>query len=381
MKRVHLGDVCTVIAGQSPVGSSYNDTGNGIEFHQGKKLFGENELQSSTVYTTQPTKIAEPGDILISVRAPVGPVNYTDRRICIGRGLAAIRAGDKIDRSYLFHFLRMNEASINGRQGATFASINKKDIEAILLPLPSLEEQRRIIARLDATFEKIDRATELTQKNITNSDLLFGGLLDAAINESKDIECKALGDIANIEYGLTAKAKPEGSLRFVRITDIDNDGFLRVNDAMYIDSNSNTAKYSLAHGDLLVARTGATFGKVLYFNNPEPSVFASYLIRINFNKAIHPKLFWYYAKTPQYWGQANVLASGAAQPQFNGNALKKIRFSYPTDLDEQVAIVKKLDKHHQATLKLKNVHLRKLKDLRSLKQFLLAQAFSQGEVK
>lgn len=184
MKTVKLGDSCEVIAGQSPVGSSYNDKSEGIEFHQGKKLFGENELRVSATFTTQPTKIAEPGDILMSVRAPVGPVNYTSRRICIGRGLAAIRASNQIDRSYLFHFLRMNEANINGTEGATFASINKKDIESIELPLPSLEEQRKIVGRLDAAFERISAAEVLMRRNLDNVAALQKSILHKYLSAS-----------------------------------------------------------------------------------------------------------------------------------------------------------------------------------------------------
>ena len=138
MKIVKLGDVCEVIAGQSPVGSSYNENGNGIEFHQGKKLFGSDLLKQSSIFTSRPAKLAEAGDILMSVRAPVGPINHLDRKICIGRGLASIRPSEKISKDYLFYFLRLNEENINGRQGATFASINKTEIETLFLPLPSL---------------------------------------------------------------------------------------------------------------------------------------------------------------------------------------------------------------------------------------------------
>jgi type I restriction enzyme S subunit len=184
MKTVKLADVCEIIAGQSPVGSSYNDRGDGMEFHQGKKLFGEMQLQSSRVFTSQPTKIAEPGDILMSVRAPVGPANFTDRQICIGRGLAAIRVGDEVDKEYLFHFLRLNESKINGKEGATFASINKSEIGEIELPLPSLAEQHRIVERLDGIFAQIDRASVLLEENIANTNVLKQSLLAQAFDSN-----------------------------------------------------------------------------------------------------------------------------------------------------------------------------------------------------
>ena len=94
-----LGDVCKVIAGQSPEGKFYNSEGKGMPFYQGKKEYGEKYIGDPTTWTTKITKEAEAEDILMSVRAPVGPVNFATQRICIGRGLAAIRSGKEIDKN------------------------------------------------------------------------------------------------------------------------------------------------------------------------------------------------------------------------------------------------------------------------------------------
>ena len=90
-KWVRLGDVSEVIAGQSPPGKSYNSAGVGAEFHQGKVAFGDTTLKVSGKWTTESRRFAEPGDVVMSVRAPVGPVNLVDRSVAIGRGLASIR--------------------------------------------------------------------------------------------------------------------------------------------------------------------------------------------------------------------------------------------------------------------------------------------------
>ena len=87
-----IGEVCRVIAGQSPEGKYYNDTGNGLPFYQGKKEYGDKYIGEPKIWTTKVTKEAEANDILMSVRAPVGPINLSTQKICIGRGLAAIRA-------------------------------------------------------------------------------------------------------------------------------------------------------------------------------------------------------------------------------------------------------------------------------------------------
>lgn len=159
---VALGDASEVIAGQSPPGESYNTEKIGIAFYQGKVDFGEHSLEPPQKWTTDPRKFAEAEDTVMSVRAPVGPVNLVPERICIGRGLAAIRANpESALPSYVFYILRGMEEKITGTTGATFPSINKRDIEAINIPLPPLETQRAIVAELEAERALVESSREL----------------------------------------------------------------------------------------------------------------------------------------------------------------------------------------------------------------------------
>lgn len=152
---VPLGEAAEVVAGQSPPGESYNETGSGVPFYQGKTEFGEMFIGSPTTWTTDPQRFAEAGDILISVRAPVGPVNLATQRICIGRGLAAIKPTQgKLMASYAFYFLRSQEAHIKGDAGAVFASINRSQIEDLQIPLPPLEVQKEIVAEIEG-YQKV----------------------------------------------------------------------------------------------------------------------------------------------------------------------------------------------------------------------------------
>ena len=111
-KIKRLGDVCEVIAGQSPESRYYISKGIGLPFYQGKKEFTYKYIGEPTTWSSKITKEAFEGDILISVRAPVGPINFSTQHICIGRGLAAIRAGESIDKEFLFDFV-----GITGRNG------------------------------------------------------------------------------------------------------------------------------------------------------------------------------------------------------------------------------------------------------------------------
>jgi type I restriction enzyme M protein len=156
---VPLGEVASVIAGQSPPGDSYNDSGAGVPFYQGKTEFGKVFLGAPQKWTTDPQRFAEVGDVLMSVRAPVGPVNLATERICIGRGLAAIRPSEgRLLTPYAFYVLRSIENEITGDAGAAFSSINRSAIKTIKLPLPSLEVQKEIVAEIDDYQKVIDGA-------------------------------------------------------------------------------------------------------------------------------------------------------------------------------------------------------------------------------
>ena len=161
-----IGDVCTVIAGQSPEGKYYNNNGKGMPFYQGKKEFTSKFIGEPTTWTTDVTKEAEKEDVLMSVRAPVGPVNFATQKCCIGRGLAAIKASSKIDKEYLFYYFLKNEKEITGNEGAVFNSINKTQIENLMIPVPPIEVQIEIVNSLNFLFEDLDSLEELYLKKV-----------------------------------------------------------------------------------------------------------------------------------------------------------------------------------------------------------------------
>ena len=158
---VKLGEVAEIIAGQSPEGKYYNENGDGMPFYQGKIEFGEMYIGEPTHWTTQVTRIAEKNDILMSVRAPVGTLNIATNKICIGRGLAAIRVNEKINHLFLFYLLKAKEKEIKGNGGAVFDSISKTQIEQIQIPLPPLDAQQRIVAELEGYQKIIDGAKQV----------------------------------------------------------------------------------------------------------------------------------------------------------------------------------------------------------------------------
>jgi type I restriction enzyme M protein len=332
-KLVLLGNVCEVVAGQSPEGEYYNEIGDGMPFYQGKTEFSKTHIGAPTKWTTKVTKVAYANDILMSVRAPVGPVNFATQECCIGRGLAAIRTTDDSVAStlYVFNVLKAIEDRICGNAGATFASINKKEIEEIEIPLPPLEIQHQIVAEIEGYQKIIDGARQVLDNYKPH------------IAIHPDWSLAELGDICKPEYGYTTSALDTGEYRFIRITDIDADGKLKSTDAKFIDGSPEAERSLLTKGDILVARTGATFGKTMLFSEDYPAIYASYLIRLSLPKdKVLPAYYWAFAQSENYWQQANALMTGGGQPQFNGNALVKVRIPLP-DLETQRAIVDEIE--------------------------------------
>ena len=176
-----LGQVGDVIAGQSPPSDTYNDQGVGLPFFQGKAEFG---ILNPRVrkWCATPSKVAQPGDILISVRAPVGPMNVADQKCGIGRGLAAIRGHPSVEPGWLLHFLRFSESTLAAQgTGTTFAAITGDVLRDHLVPVASLGEQRRIVERIDALFAEIaegDAALAEARKGLA---LFRRSLLKAAL--------------------------------------------------------------------------------------------------------------------------------------------------------------------------------------------------------
>jgi type I restriction enzyme S subunit len=157
MKCKPLKDVAQIIMGQSPDSSSYNEVGEGLPFFQGNADFGV-MYPSERIWCNQPKKIANENDILISVRAPIGALNYANKKCCIGRGLAAITVNNPVERNYIFHLLKAKNAELNRKgTGSTFKAIGKNVLEDIPVPIVSSEIQLHITRLMDITESIISK--------------------------------------------------------------------------------------------------------------------------------------------------------------------------------------------------------------------------------
>ena len=170
---VSLENIAEIISGQSPKSEHYNKDNEGLPFYQGKTEFTEIYIGSPKSWTNKAIKIAEKNDILMSVRAPVGPVNIATQKICIGRGLTAIRS-KKVNQLFLFYYLNSSENNIKGHGGTIFDSISREQIKSIKIPHPPLFEQKEIADILT----KIDQKIQIHKKKKLRLKELFKTMLN-----------------------------------------------------------------------------------------------------------------------------------------------------------------------------------------------------------
>ena len=302
-----------------------------------------------------------PGDILVSrLPEPVGRsciIPTLDSKIITAVDCTIIRMNKSIIlSSYLLYLTKGKEYYKEVNQYLTGSSrkrISRKNLGKIQIPLPPLEVQKEIVAELDSYQKVVNGARQVAEN------------WKPRIKINPDWQMVRLGEVCTPEYGYTDTAKDSANTRFIRITDIDSDGAIINSEPKFINISKNAEKYILQKGDLLVARTGATFGKTALFKEDGLAVFASFLIRLKFPKnKILPEFYWVFSWSLDYWNQANNLVTGGGQPQFNGNAIKQIQIPLPP-LETQKEIIAKIEKEQKMVEECKKliiIHEQKIKN-------------------
>lgn len=179
-----LTDIADVVMGQSPPGSSYNSNGSGVPFIQGSAEFGATN-PTPVKWCTDPRKIAEPGDVLFSVRAPVGDLNVANKQIAIGRGLSIIRGVEgKATTTYLALALTFGANEIAKRSSTgMFTSITGAQLKSLPISLPPSNEQLRIVD----TMTTLDTMVSTAQTALDRLRQLRSSLLTVLLSGEHEI--------------------------------------------------------------------------------------------------------------------------------------------------------------------------------------------------
>jgi len=354
-KIVTLGDdnYVNLIMGQSPPSSTYNDKGMGLPFLQGKAEF--REVYPRPIFScSSPIKIAEKNDLLLSVRAPVGDVNISLSKSCIGRGLAAIRAKDnKINYFFLFYYLKYSKNLFDSlSMGSTFKAITKKEIEKFKVLLPSIPEQEKIaevLSTVDQAIEQVDESITRTErlKNGLMQELLTKGIGHSEFKETeigripkewKIVEMKDAVDI-NEEFRDPRRELSNKKFFYIDIDSIENETGIIKNLREIIGREApSRARRQVRYNDVIMS----TVRPYLKAFAIIPKLYDGQICSTGFavlrcKERILPEFLLYILFSKSLVSQFNRAMVGAQYPALNSSHVKKLKIPLP-HLPEQKKI-------------------------------------------
>jgi len=352
-----LDEIADIVMGQSPPGSSYNEHGEGQPFFQGKTEFGEVH-PTVRKYTTAGTKFAKAGDILMSVRAPVGPTNIADINCVIGRGLAAIRAKSAVSQSYLRWSLKHLEIDIQSKgTGTTFDAITGETLRGTLIALPPMAEQHKIVELIEDHLSRLDAALDDVKQAKMKAAQFRRSLLQAAFSGKFTQDSGAgnanwaiseLGELCTfITDGSHNPPKGIEKSEYLMLSSRDiNNGELTFDKPRYLskkDFDSENKRTDLQIDDVLLTTVGTIGRTAIYSGVPKNVTFQRSVSVLRPNKEkISSKFLMYFLDS--LTDLLNREARGVAQQGIYLNQVRKLEIPVPS-LDEQLFLVELLDDH------------------------------------
>ena len=320
-----LGNVTSIVMGQSPDSTSYNSNGIGLYLIQGNADIKKRKTLPR-VWTDTPTKECKVGDIIMTVRAPVGAVAKSIHNACIGRGVCAIRNNQHSVSNYIYQFLLSFEKKwVKFEQGSTFTAVNTKDVKSLKLILPPVQEQTKIAAFLTAVDNKIEQLSKKQallgeyKKGLTQQ--IFSQAIRFKADDGSDFpdwEERKLGDVGKVYQPKT-----------ISQTDLTTKGF-----DVY-GANGIIGKYSEYNHEfeqIAVTCRGNTCGTV-NFTKPKSWITGNAMVvNVDDSKVVN-KTFIYYQLSHT---NLTYLITGSGQPQITGD-IKTHKVKTPS-LPEQTKI-------------------------------------------
>lgn len=374
-----LEEICAINMGQSPDSSTYNEDGNGLPFFQGNADFGE-IYPAVRMWCSEPTKIAREKDILISVRAPIGALNIANCECCISRGLAALTVNEDIcAQEYLWHALSGKVDELNSKgTGSTFKAINKKTLSETEIPLPPIDEQRKIAAILDKVSDLIAKRQQQLDKLDEMIKARFMEIFGDSETNTKNWRVLPMSKICSVGSSKRIYQSEQSSsgVPFWRISDLTSlitTG--TVTPELYIPEERykelKTQGQVPAPGDILITSRG-TLGQCyivkvndrFYFQDGMISWLSGYM------DGVTPLYISYLFTMPGFRKQIDSMQAGSTVAYLSITMIKKLKVMLP-DIESQQQFASFVSK----TEKTKTTISRSLEKLETLKKALMQEYF------
>ena len=342
MKFEKLRNIADIIAGQSPPSSTYNSERKGIPFFQGKADYGE-KYPSVRYWCTEPTKISLPNDILISMRAPVGPVNINIVESCIGRGLSAIRVKKNVSRDFIYFWLKQNQHIIAAKEtGSTFKAITQKILNEIVVPFPCYSDQLQIANLLSKAENLIAQRKESIRLLDEFLKSTFLEMFGDPVKNEKGWDTKTIEQLVKKEkyalkrgpFGGALKKEifvPSGYLVYEQFHALNNDfSFARyfIDEAKFQELKG----FEVKSGDIIVSCSGVYLGKLAIVpEGAKQGIINQALLKISLDNRIIENVFFVYVFSNENFKRkfyGNVIGTGI--PNFPSmDDFRKFNFIYP----------------------------------------------------
>lgn len=384
--KYRLGEIAEITMGQSPKSQYYNNTGDGIPFLQGNRTFGFKKPIFDT-YTTHITKTAKAGDVIMSVRAPVGDLNITPEDICIGRGVCSLRMKNG-NQEFLYYMMKYYVNHLLKKEsGTVFGSVNRHDIETLEIDIPEDENVRKKIARyLSMIDEKIELNSSINNNLEQQALALFKQyFMDYAPYDgitpsewrgvSLDDVCTKITDGSHY----SPADSPDSPYPMYSVKDMETYGF-----------NSSSCKHITKEdfakmqkddcipllNDILVAKDGSYLKEIFICSEQKDEAILSSIAIVRPNtQIVIPEILLYLLKQPSVRKDVgDNYVSGSALPRIVLKDFKKYRFMLPP-IEEQQKIGSVL---HAIRMQIKT-NVDEIHNLSSLRDTLLPKLMS-GEI-
>ena len=325
MEYLTLKDIALINMGQSPDSKTYNEEKEGIPFYQGKSDFGKiNPIPR--VWCSNPIKIAEKDDILISVRAPIGDTNIATEKCCIGRGLASIRPlNENINKKYLYYLLNSKYKELNKfGTGSTFKAITKENLCNLkCAEIPDIKEQIEVVKKLD----NVSQIIEIKKKQLEKLSIIIKSQF-VEMFENKNYEKLSGKELFSFSSGkfLEASKRLENGVPVY-----GGNGVAWYTDEPLIDFNT-----------IVIGRVGAYCGNVKLIKEPVWITDNAIFIK-QFKKDVYNIDFLYYMMELVDFSR---FAQFSGQPKITQKPLEEFNYVVPP-IEEQIKfsnIVKQIDK-------------------------------------
>ena len=324
------------------------------------------------------------GEIIMSNVGSVGKSFICPDLGCpmtIGPNAVLIRSKDNAFFQYYFQTEEFQRKLLSISSKATLLKFNKTNFKTLDIPVPSLTEQQRIVDILDQEFAKIDALKANAEKSLQAAKDLFQATLKKELEPKEGWKRYCLQDVCTDygDYGMSLPSKSFDGVRYLRITDITEWGDLN-DDKVSVDADEIDERYMVRAGDILFARTGATVGKTLVYEERfGRCCYAGYLIRYRPDQSIVlPRMLYYITHSASYYEWVAISQKSATLPNISAKLYNSYELSLPST-KEQGRIISELDELNEKCLVLQQNYQKTLALCDDLKQSLLRKAFN-GEL-